>query len=131
MPPRRTKEERIWIVKTFAKNNDPYEVRRLWPYPTSKPSTNGVRAIAGRFDANGDVKDTKRSGRPKSVTTPANVAALRLSIDDNRRVSVRQLALETGVKRESVRRMLRNQLKLKAFRPTEVCGLRDDDYQKR
>jgi len=54
-------------------------------------------------------KDTNRqshSGRPKSLRTPHNVAAVRDSVIHSRSKSVRRRSQELGINRETVRRIL-------------------------
>lgn len=133
MPPRSlTKEERIWIVKAYARYKEERgEVRRNWPFVTPRPARNTIVAIASKFDVTGEVKDKNRSGRPKSMRTNANINAISQSIQVNNQTSVRRLAVEHTLKKSTVHGILRKDLKLKSFRPVEVFALKPGDYELR
>ena len=124
--------ERIWVVKAFTRyNENPGEVRRHWPFPTPPPARSSIIAISKKFNEHGGVKDLKRCGRSKSARNQTNIDAISFSIQVSQQASVRELARETGINRESVRKILKKDLNMKAYHATEVAGLKPDDYQKR
>lgn len=123
--------ERIWIVKAFVQFGSTGEVRRRWPFTTPVPARSSISALAKKFDAKGDVRDVKRSGRKRTIRTPRNIAAISFAVQVTPRVSIRSLSLETGLKKDSIHKILRKDLNLKVYHPTEVSGLKPDDYQKR
>lgn len=60
-----------------------------------------------------DLSRGHSSGRPPTEATDENVASIRSKIENNRKFSVRILASETGLARETVRRILTEKLGLK------------------
>ena len=73
-----------------------------------------VKALkAGKFS----VDDDTRPGRPKSSVTKANIAAVKIVVKQDARLSVRDIASCTGISEDSVQIILK-----KAFGPEK--GLR-------
>src|SRR5689334_1477130 len=123
---RLSKDSRIWLVKAFARNRgDIWQIQREWriQFQTRAPDKKTIKNTAARFDEQGDVKDKPRTGRPKTARTPQNINNIFQEIRMNGRQSVNDIGLRVGVSKSSTHRILKNDLVLKAYHPTEVQGL--------
>uniref|UniRef100_A0A1B6HJY8 DUF4817 domain-containing protein n=1 Tax=Homalodisca liturata TaxID=320908 RepID=A0A1B6HJY8_9HEMI len=90
------------------------------------PSRQGIRKLNGRFEETGSVAELSRSGRPVSVTKEENVVAQCFVHSPTK--SQRKASKECGLPRTSLQRMQKT-LKLKAYRPTLLQGLNEDDTE--
>ena len=75
-----------------------------------------VYDIVHRYLDTGSVSDRKRSGRPRTVRTPAMLKALTARIRRSPRRSQKKLALQIMVSKETIRKALREDLGVKAFK---------------
>lgn len=77
-----------------------------------------------------DLKDASRSGRPRSIRTSENVAAVSLEIEENPRQSIRSLARKFHFPETSMRELIHEDLHMKSHaiqskpRLTEATRLR-------
>ncbi|GBO26936.1 Putative uncharacterized protein FLJ37770 [Araneus ventricosus] len=62
-------------------------------------------------DGKEDVKDEPRSGRPPTSTTPDNIERVRRMHADDRRLSLRMIAEELKISRDSVSNIIHEHLK--------------------
>ena len=82
------------------------------------PQTISMRTIfrwvkAGKFS----VEDDTRPGRPKTSVTKANIAAVKIVVEQDARLSVKDIARCTGISAGSVQTILKKRLDLR-----KVCG---------
>ena len=68
---------------------------------------------AGKFS----VEDDTRPGRPKTSVTKANIAAVKIVVEQNARLSVKDIASCTGISEGSVQTILKKHLDLR-----KVCA---------
>ncbi|XP_059096817.1 uncharacterized protein LOC131891306 [Tigriopus californicus] len=68
-----------------------------------------------RYKYTGSVENRPKSGRPRSIRTRKLIEATRSKIRRNPKRSIRKLASEAGVGRESMRKVIRKDLKMKAY----------------
>ena len=68
---------------------------------------------AGKFS----VEDDTRPGRPKTSVTKANIAAVKIVVEQDARLSVKDIASCTGISEESVQTILKKRLDLR-----KVCA---------
>ena len=79
-----------------------------------EPQTISVRAVsrwvkafkAGKFS----VEDDTRPGRPKTSVTEANIAAVKIVVEEDARLSVKDIAICTGISEGSVQTFLKKRL---------------------
>lgn len=76
-----------------------------------------------RLSDTGSLNDRPRSGRKRTVCTPDRIKRVREKIRRNPGRSGRQLAKDENVDRESMRRILRNELGLMPYRKRKIHGL--------
>ncbi len=74
-----------------------------------------------KFPQDETVKDKPRPGRPK-MRTAAKVAQLRQAVGQDKRLTMRELAEQVSVSKDSAHRMLRKDLNLKK-KPSEVGAI--------
>lgn len=68
-----------------------------------------------RFKETKSLENRPKSGRPRSVRTKKLIQATRLKIFRNGRRSLRKMATDAGIKRESMRKIVREDLKMRPF----------------
>ena len=72
-------------------------------------------------------KDLKRSGRPRSANNSRNRKIIKMRVKRNPKSSMRKVARETGLNREAVRRIAKNELGIKAYKLQKVQLLTDEN----
>lgn len=75
-----------------------------------------VQKAVKRFKELGTTEDRPRSGRPATVTTPEMINKVRCRIRRNSEVSMRKLAKNLKIGRESIRKIVLNKLKLRSYK---------------
>lgn len=73
----------------------------------------------------GTTEDLKRSGRPRSANTLRNRKLIRNRLARKSAISMRKVSRETGIKRDSVRLIVKNELGLKAYKLQKAQLLTD------
>lgn len=75
-----------------------------------------VYRTINRYNEDSSVDDRSRSGRPRSVRTPAVIKAVKARIQRNPQRKQKMLALQMGLSRSTVKRVLNEDLGLRAYR---------------
>jgi len=86
-----------------------------------------VSKVIKRFNELGHYGDRPGRGRKCTVNTPKNRNIIRSRVRRNPKVSMRKIAVQTGLKRESVRKIAKNVLKLKPYKMREAQLLTDNN----
>ncbi|KAL6729451.1 hypothetical protein Aduo_000502 [Ancylostoma duodenale] len=103
-----TEEERVRILQLVATRSHEEaaaEFNRLHPNRDPIRQSSVTRLVA-KFKATSAVVDRPRSGRPAIVCRGVNTAAIIALAVESPEKSLRQLAMETGVSRSSIHRIL-------------------------
>lgn len=79
----------------------------------------------------GTINLSTAPGRPRSATTKETVQKIRRRLGRKKRVTTQKLADEVGISKTSVRRILRNDLRLTCYKRTIVPMLSDEHKKKR
>ena len=93
-------------------------------------SRSTVQRVKAKILAGQTLKDASRSGRPRSIRTSENVAAVSLAIEENPRQSIRSLARKFHFPETSMRELIHEALHMKSHaiqnkpRLTEATRLR-------
>jgi len=90
-----------------------------------------IRRWQNLYKENGEIDLKKSAGRPKIVRTKSLIQKVKQRLVRKGRRSARQLAKSFGVSRESMRRIIREDLKLYAYRITTEPKLTDDQKKRR
>ncbi|PSN57112.1 hypothetical protein C0J52_01298 [Blattella germanica] len=111
----------------FYKNNDSLEAaqrefRRFYNLGRHGvvPSKHAIKGWINNFEETGSALKKKPTGRPRSARTPQNIDVVRES-----------QSAAVGMSRESVRRILRLDLKFHPYKLQMVQELKENDYQLR
>lgn len=84
-----------------------------------------------RFVDTGSIENRPKPGRKRCVRTPRVIKVVRERIRRGCDRSARKMAAELNISRESVRRILRKDLDMKAFKKRKIHGLTEATKQKR
>ena len=117
---------RTSLISLHQQNKRQIEIGRLLNVSKSVVS----KAIK-RFKELGYTKDRPRSGRPRTVNTPANRKLIRDRIRRNFRRSMRQMAREIGIDEHSVHHIVKKEHKLKSLKLQKAQYLDDKKCQTR
>lgn len=125
---RYTTEQRTFIVLTMSKcPNNPAIVQRKFEqeFDIPAPSRLTLSRIWQKFSLHGKVTDLirGRSGRKRSVRTAENEDDIVTTIESDEKVTIRRMALSVAASRSSIHRMLKDDLKFKAYHMSRVQKL--------
>ena len=76
------------------------------------------------------MEDKSRSGRPSSSKTNENVEAMRQAGRGNRRLTVRRIAEQVGIDRQTIWQIITEELRMRKIRATMVLKLLSDDQKR-
>ena len=104
------------LVSWYYENNKSIiSTQRAYPrkYGTkTAPDPKTIRNIVKNFEENGSVGDKKRFGPELTVRTPENIEKIRKKLEDSPKRSQRWLSRETKIPKTTIRRIIRDELKL-------------------
>ena len=90
-----------------------------------------IKRTLGRFLETYSIDDRPRSGRMSSVTTKKLIKSVRERIRRNPRRSLRKMAIEMGVGRETMRKVAKDKLGIKCYKLQKVAGISEAQKEKR
>ncbi|KAG7197418.1 hypothetical protein KM043_013278 [Ampulex compressa] len=100
MAVRLTFEQRKAVLKWYWKFENIQEVQRQWraEFESKPPTRRTIARIRDKFENDGTVQDVikERSGRPRTITTPARSAAVLQLLTRSPQKSLSQCARESG-----------------------------------
>lgn len=103
---RLTKEELIFIVKTFYKNNESivatFRALRERFGVHNRPTKQAISKIIKRFESIGSVQVVKRAARPRPVRTRRNIEVVKESVAEHPNTSTRVRSQELGLSRTTL-----------------------------
>ena len=117
-----SEEERKIIVKFYLQTGSLVLTQRKFRahFPTirEKPPANTIKRLTEHFLAHGTVgnQNTGNSGRKITARTPLKIGQVIRRVEEKPEGSVRHLAQQVGLSRCSTHRILRKDLKLKAYK---------------
>ena len=121
--------EKCAVVELYQTGKSATEILKGLNYSQSR--RNFVYRTIQRYNETGSDKDRKRSGRPKSATTSSVKKKIAARISRNPQRSMRKMAEELQISRESVRRMVKRDLGLSPLRLRKIHLLTTASRQKR
>ncbi|XP_050302993.1 uncharacterized protein LOC126740872 [Anthonomus grandis grandis] len=133
-----TGEHRAFVIETFFKSNESvittqrnfrthFALGRHDPVPDRKTTLLWVL----NFRATGSALKRKLTGRPRSVQTPENIAAVREAVERSPRRSAIKHASALRLSDRSVRRILHIDLKFHRYKMMIVQELSERDWENR
>ena len=117
------KSIRATIIELHRAGHRNCEIVRL--LATSKVSKQLVSKTIKRFKETNNLDDRPRSGRPCTAMTARNIKVVRSRIRRNPQRSARKMAAELKISRSTTMRILKNVLKVKAYKTKKVQFLSD------
>ena len=129
-----TIEERIFIVERMTLTRSRLETKRNFKKKFGKEvNLKTIDANFMKWKKFGSVQDQHKgnSGRKKLARTPENQEQIESLIGSNNKMSVRRLAFASDIKKSSVHRILKKDLRLKAYKPQLSQELKEGDDEKR
>jgi Helix-turn-helix domain (DUF4817) len=130
-----SKEQRILIVKTYYQNGESFAetVRKLRASlgREDAPTVYTVRRLIHKFEETGSTIDNKKSGRPRSGRSEANVVAVSDSVAVSPGKSIRRRAQEMRLSSTTMQRILSKDLQLHPYKVQLTQELKPTDHGKR
>ncbi|KAJ8933496.1 hypothetical protein NQ318_000313 [Aromia moschata] len=99
-------------------------------YPNNPVSQGTLCQLIKKIRETGNVKDVKRTGRPKSATSEEKALNVLLIIEDTPQVSTREVADNLEISHVSVLRILRKE-KMHPYKLQLIHELNEDDFERR
>lgn len=113
-----TSDQRVFVVEQFYLTASPTKIKRAYfnKY-RQEVSLNTINKLIIKWKDRGTVLNQNKghSGRKRSARSEENIAMIDERITESSQ-SLRKLAAETGLKRESIRLILKQDLKLKPYK---------------
>lgn len=106
--------KRNLIISLHLEGKTNIQIRRQ--LPSHNLTENFVYRTITRYKATGSVKKRYGGGRKATVVVRENIEKVRKRIQRNPARSARQIARDTNISEKSVRRILKNKLKVKPFK---------------
>ena len=131
-------EHRAFVVEEYIRNGESvittqrafrirFELGRHDPVPDRKT----IHVWVSNFRATGSALKKKSPGRPRTVTTPENVARVRASIQQSPKRSALKHAAALGLSDRSVRRILHRNLHMHPYKMMVTQELSERDFETR
>ena len=121
----------VWVHDRFINNISMEEIQSNFTKRFGKPPPTRANLYLWEKKAfeTGSVLDRERSGRPSTRTDACS--SVEESCDRSPTKSTRRRSAELGVPRTTMRRHMKEDLNLRAFKPMNINELSDDDMAKR
>ncbi|KAK9731620.1 Helix-turn-helix domain (DUF4817) [Popillia japonica] len=84
-----TQEERIFLLTSYIKHDAHFQTI-FAEFGQQFPNRRNVRRLYMKFQRTGSVADAPRAGRPRSMTTEANMETVALSYVEEANISARR-----------------------------------------
>ena len=111
-------EDRAAIIKFYLQGKSPSEILKCMDFPKTRRKF--INRTIKRYRDIGNTTDRVRSGRPVSATNIRNRKVVRSWIWGNPRSSMRKIASEIKISRESVRTIVKRDLGLFPYKRRKV-----------
>ena len=122
-------QKRSAVIQLFLNGKKQNQILRTLGSP--KYSRSFISRTIKRYIETGKITDIQRSGRPRTVRTPANKKKIRQILIRRPTTSTRKVAAKVGIDRESARRIIKKDLGIKCFKRTRVESLNAKTISKR
>lgn len=132
---RYTLQQRVYIIKTYYENgrslkNTHRKIRDFFGV-NNRPNQSSIQRLVKKFDETGCVTDKPKSGRPKTVRTNENIAAVSESVENEPTTSISRRSQELGISYGSLWRILHKDLHLHAYKIQLTQKLKERDHLQR
>ena len=129
---RYTIAQRTKIVFLFIENhrsiiNTQRAYRRFYDVRTA-PTGPTIRSLVNNFAEYGTVGDSRRAGRPRTGRSAENIDAVRQSVEENPETSTRRRSSQLQLSVRTLRRILKHDLHLFAYKIQLDQKLNPEDF---
>lgn len=107
--------QRADIISSYGRGNRVCDIVRELNFHRKT-----VQRVISRYEELGNLSDRARSGRPRTSVTRQKIGNIRDRIRRNPRRSMRKMAAELGISRESVRTIVKKKLNIKCYKRQKV-----------
>lgn len=132
---RYTKEERVFIVAQYFKNNESLAATvrnfRTKYGRNSNLTSSTVKRLIKRFKDTGSICDLTHPGRPSTSRSKQNIEAVRDSVVENPETSIRHRSQELNIYSSSLQRILTKDLHLHPYKVQLSQELKHTDHAQR
>ena len=111
-------KNRVAIVNFYLLGKSQSEILNILNFPKTRRKL--IYRTIKRYMDTGSTSDRQRSGRPTSATTTQKRKVIRSRIQRNPQRSMRKMALELKISRESVRTIVKSDLGLFPYKKRKV-----------
>ena len=111
-------KNRVAIVNLYLQGKSQSEILNILNFPKTRRKL--IYRTIKRYMDTGSTSDRQRSGRPTSATTTQKIKVIRSRIQRNPQRSMRKMALELKIPRESVRTIVKSDLGLFPYKKRKV-----------
>lgn len=123
------------MIEQFFKNNESFAAT-FRNYFTefgrnSVLSSSTVKRVIEKFRDTGSISDLKHSGRPSTSRSAQNIQAVRQSVAEAPKTSIRHRSQQLDISRSSLQRILTKDLHLHAYKDQLTQELKPDDHRVR
>lgn len=125
---KRSEGDRATVMNLHEQGFSPSKIQKMCGM---KFSLSFVYKTIKRYNETNSLKDRARIGRPRSKSTARAIALVKGRIRRNPRRSVRKLAKDLQMSKSTAHRIIRQHLKLKAYKRVQVQMLSDTDKKRR
>ena len=130
-----SKQQRIEVVQWYYSSKSVVTVQRHFyrVYGYAAPASKNIRWLVAKFEEEGNVADKRRGGRPVTVRSEENIAAVTESLNVTPTNSLRQVANDLSIKSHKTAFDIAHAQGIRAYmyKPTTVHHMRELDYQRR
>ncbi|XP_036185884.1 DDB1- and CUL4-associated factor 16 isoform X2 [Myotis myotis] len=132
---RYTKEQRIFIVEQYFKNNEGLAATvrnfRTKYGRNSDLTSSTVKRLIKKFRETGSISDLKHPGRPSTSRSTQNIEAVRESVAKSPGTSIRRRGQELDISKSSLQRILTKDLHYPAYKVQLTQELKPTDHAQR
>lgn len=130
-----TTSQRISIVQIYLENGHSIartqrEYQRRYNVEVA-PTYQTIKRLVLKFQQSGKIGDFIHTGRRKTGRSDINIELVRASVAASPKTSIRKRSAQLGISRETLRRILTNDLNLFPYKIQSVQRLFPGDYQLR
>ena len=128
-----TNDQMVYIVLLLGKLKNVFKVWRKYAkhygidrHPREVPAIRSFKTVIDRFSKTGSTLPMKDPGPQKTARTEENISRVRTVINENKSLSVRQIAIKLDLSTKTVWQILRKDIKFYPYKSKTVNKLSDD-----
>ena len=131
-----TKDQMVNIVLWWGELQNVFKVGRKYAkhygidrHPREVPAIRSFKTVIDRFSKTSSTLPMKDPGPQKTARTEENISRVRTVINENKSLSVRQIAIKLDLSTKTVWQILRKDIKFYPYKSKTVNKLSDDQRE--